>query len=118
MMQNNQKQRDVRPKVNGAPYLTEAIGLVIEERRRQIELWRDLSGNHMFEWISILGEEYGELCEAVNETFFKNGTHPERGSYEKIIKEAVHVAAVSTAIIESALRFVPEKHRSEQEVTP
>lgn len=117
-METNQMQRDVRPKVNGAPYLTEAIGLVIEERRRQIQLWGDQSGNHMFEWISILGEEYGELCEAVSETFLKKAIHPDKGGYDKIIKEAVHVAAVSTAIIESALRFVPDKRGSEPEAMP
>ena len=82
-------------------YMQSAIDSVIKERLRQIELWGDQSDNHLFEWMSILGEEYGELCEAVNETCFKNGTHPERGGDEKIIKEAVHVAAVAVSIIES-----------------
>ena len=80
-----------------------AIELVVAERQRQIDLWGDQSGNHPFEWMSILGEEYGELCEAVNETCFKNAKHPERGGKEKIIKEAVHVAAVAVAIAEAAL---------------
>lgn len=78
-----------------------AITLVKAERQRQDSLWGDQSNNHPFEWISILGEEYGELCEAINETYFKNGTHPERGGYEKIIMEATHVAAVAVALIES-----------------
>lgn len=77
-----------------------ALAIVKAERQRQDTLWGDKSENHPFEWISILGEEYGELCEAVNETYFKNGTHPERGGYEKIIREATQVAAVAVAIIE------------------
>lgn len=79
----------------------DAIALVKAERRRQDSLWGDHSENHPFEWLSILGEEYGELCEAVNETYFQNPTHPERGGYEKIIREATHVAAVAVALIES-----------------
>ena len=81
-----------------------ALDMVKAERQRQESLWGDQSGNHPFEWMSILGEEYGELCEAVNETFFKNATHPDRGGFEKIIKEATQVAAVAVAIIESAQR--------------
>lgn len=78
-----------------------ALGLVMAERQRQNSLWGDQSGNHPFEWMSILGEEYGELCEAVNETCFSNATHPERGGYEKIKREATQVAAVAVAIIEA-----------------
>jgi NTP pyrophosphatase (non-canonical NTP hydrolase) len=81
--------------------LTLAIRSVQAERKRQDEKWGDQSGNHPFEWVSILGEEYGELCEAVNETFFKNGDKPERGGIDKMRKEAVQVAAVAVALIEA-----------------
>lgn len=77
-----------------------ALALVKAERQRQDELWGDQSDNHPFEWIAILGEEYGELCEAINETYFQNATHPERGGYEKIIREATQVGAVAVAIVE------------------
>ena len=83
----------------------EALLLVRQERDRQNSLWGDQSSNHPFEWVSILGEEFGEFCEAVNETCFQNGKHPERGGCDRIIHEAVHVAAVATAIIES---YLPE----------
>lgn len=82
---------------------TKALTLVDTERNRQNAKWGDQSGNHPFEWMSILGEEYGELCEAVNETCFQNGINPEKGGTEKIIKEASHVAAVAVAIMEAAL---------------
>ena len=79
-----------------------ALDMVRAERCRQDSLWEDQSGNHPFEWMSILGEEYGELCEAANETFLKNAAHPDRGGVEKIVKEATQVAAVAVAIIDTA----------------
>lgn len=82
----------------------DALDMVRTERHRQDGLWGDQSGNHPFEWMSILGEEYGELCESVNETFFKNAAHPDRGGFEKIVKEATQVAAVAVAIIEAVQR--------------
>jgi len=79
----------------------QALELVRAERDRQDSLWGDQSGNHLFEWVSILGEEYGELCEAVNETCSGSVRHPDRGGPEAVIKEAVHVAAVAVEIIEA-----------------
>lgn len=81
------------------PHDGEAFEKVISERITQIEKWGDEPCNHPFEWMSILGEEFGELCEAVNETCFMNGTHPERGGDKNIIREATQIAAVAIAII-------------------
>ena len=86
-----------------------ALDAVRAERERQNTLWGDQSGNSLFEWVSILGEEYGELCEAVNETSFNNAAHPDRGGFENIIKEATQVAAVAVQIIEEAYRRRPEE---------
>lgn len=86
------------------PHFEAAFDAVKNERLRQIKKWGAKSDNHPFEWMSILGEEFGELCEAVNETCFKHGTHPERGGQDQIIAEAAQVAAVAVAIIESAMR--------------
>ncbi len=80
-----------------------ALALVREERKRQFELYGDQSGRSCFEFLAILGEEYGELCEAVTETYI-NGRHPERGGLENIVKEAVHVAAVAVQMIEALNR--------------
>ncbi|OQB15743.1 MAG: hypothetical protein BWY15_00456 [Firmicutes bacterium ADurb.Bin193] len=85
--------------------MTEKVLKAIKtERKRQDDKWGDQSGNHPFEWMSILGEEFGELCEAVNETCFHNPTHPEKGGLDKIYKEAIHVAAVATALAEAVLQ--------------
>lgn len=86
------------------PFDMKGIKLVVAERERQIDLWGDQSGNHPYQWMAILGEEYGELCEAVNETCFQNPKHPERGGKPNIVKEAVHVAAVAIAIAEAVLK--------------
>lgn len=80
-----------------------ALALVTEERKRQFELYGDQSGRSCYEFIAILGEEYGELCEAVTETFMRV-RHPERGGMENIVKEAVHVAAVAVQMIEALNR--------------
>ena len=51
---------------------------------------------------AILGEEYGEMCEAVNETMFDNGPKERlKGGYDNIRKEAVQVAAVAMALVEA-----------------
>jgi len=85
--------------------MKKAIDLAIAERRRQIEKWGNQSGNHPFEWMSILMEEVGELAEAVNETCFASPhVKPERGGNDAILREAVHVAAVALAIAEAVLR--------------
>lgn len=91
------------------PLTSSALEAVRAERQRQDALWGDQSGHSLFEWMSILGEEYGELCEAVNETCFKNCAHPDRGGYENIIKEGTQVAAVALEIIEAAYRRKPEE---------
>ena len=77
-----------------------AIDAVVGERCRQIEIWGSQNDASLFEFMSILGEEYGELCEAVNETCFKKPKHPERGGLDNCYKEACHVAAVAVKLME------------------
>lgn len=99
----NVKRHQLCPLVPVPPHGSAAIEKVISERISQIERWGESSYNHPFEWMSILREEFGELCEAVNETCFMNGKHPERGGDENIIREATQIAAVAIAIIEDFL---------------
>ena len=82
-----------------------AVDLVVSERQRQKEKWGDESGNHPFEWMSILMEEVGELAEATNETCFHSAhAKPELGGTTAILREAVQVAAVALAIAEAVLQ--------------
>jgi NTP pyrophosphatase (non-canonical NTP hydrolase) len=49
------------------------------------------------EWLMFLGEEYGELCEAVAENQFRGGERSE------IVKEAIQVATLALKIAEMNL---------------
>lgn len=81
-----------------------ALVLVNIERENQNDKWGDQ--NHtLSEWCTILGEEFGELCEAVNETVLYNADKPERAGKENILKECVHVSAVAVQILE---KIIPE----------
>lgn len=84
------------------PKTEKALEYIVEERDRQRKLWGEES-HHMFEWLSILGEEYGELCQAVNEHYLSNQRYPELGTTEVILTEATHVAAIATAILEGMI---------------
>lgn len=82
---------------------------IVLERYRQDSKWGEQ--NHDLPlWTGILGEEYGELCEAINETVFDNGT--DKGGYENMRKEAIHVAAVAIGFLEclerNKTRWFPE----------
>ena len=44
-----------------------ALGEVFDERDEQEAKWGP-QHHSMMEWLSILGEEYGEACQAANET--------------------------------------------------
>ncbi|WP_188068627.1 hypothetical protein [Brevibacillus brevis] len=80
---------------------TSAIRSVIEERFRQDAKWGEQNHEAVL-WIGILGEEFGELCQAVNETVFNNGPEARaKGGYANMRAEAVQVAAVAVAFIES-----------------
>lgn len=75
------------------------IQAVRDERKRQDEKWGEQ--NHFPPiWIGILGEEYGELCQAINETYFDNPNKTHLGGYENMRKEAIHVAAVAVGFLE------------------
>jgi hypothetical protein len=70
---------------------------VNDERNKQEMKWGEQ--NHTPEkWVGILGEEYGEFCQAVNETIFFNGS--DKGGYENMKTEAIQTAAVAIAFLE------------------
>jgi len=79
-----------------------ALNLVSAERDRQIALWGNVYFKNYLHAICVLGEEYGELCEAVNETV-NEIKRPELGGKENMIKEATQVAAVAIKFIQMLL---------------
>lgn len=81
--------------------IREVLEAISKERERQDAKWGEQ--NHPLPmWTGILGEEYGELCQAINETVFDNGT--DLGGYENMLREAIHVAAVAVAFAEFIVR--------------
>lgn len=70
---------------------------VQEERRRQDEKWGEQ--NHTPpEWLSILGEEFGEVCKAVCEAHFSG--YESTGNWENYRTELIQLAEVATAMVE------------------
>ena len=71
------------------------ITKVLEERKRQDAKWGEQ--NHAAPvWGAIIGEEYGEVCKAINEF----GFCPTREMEEQIYTEAIHTMASCMAMIE------------------
>ncbi len=71
---------------------------IINERKRQNEKWGEQNHEPIW-WLGILMEEIGELAQAIIEIkFISFGS---RGIPENIRMEAVHVAAVAVAFVES-----------------
>lgn len=81
-----QKVQDMKEKI---------INNVIAERNRQDKKWGEQ--NHFPErWATIIGEEYGEMCQAINEFSF-NAT-PE--AEQQIYTETIHTMASCMAMLE------------------
>lgn len=68
--------------------------LISDELLRQNQIWGVRV--HTFpEWATILGEEYGELCQAILKYHFGKKTD----RIKEVIKKAVHVATISKQIL-------------------
>lgn len=71
------------------------IGDVIAERNRQDEKWGE-QDHRADTWVSIIGEEYGEMCKAVNEF----GFNPKEETISDIYTEAIQTMASCMAMLE------------------
>ena len=81
--------------INGQPI--KVYSEIALERIRQESKWGE-QNHHPMIWLSILGEEYGEACEAANEAYFPGKLNGEWGNYRE---ELIQVAAVAIAMVES-----------------
>ncbi len=71
------------------------ISDVLKERIRQDKKWG--KQNHLsVVWLSIIGEEYGEMCKAVNEL----GLCADYKKEQEIYQEAIHTMASCMAMLE------------------
>lgn len=78
--------------MSDSPAVT-ALRSVLAERQRQEAKWGE-QNHDPFLYLTILGEEYGETCQAALEARFG------KGSREHLREEAVQTAAVALAIVE------------------
>lgn len=74
-------------------YIAEMVDL---ERKRQIAKWGERQEHSTELWMTILGEEFGELCKA----YLDNRYGKEGASHHEIIMEAVQCMAVLSAFLE------------------
>lgn len=74
-----------------------ALYLIIAERARQDAKWGE-QNNDPFTYLTVLTEEVGELAQAALHTRFGGP------AADGLVLEAVHVAAVSLAILECLFR--------------
>lgn len=72
---------------------------VIKERARQNEKW-GLQNHDNGRWLAILGEEFGEVCQAMQQGSLASKETDASNLYEELI----HVAAVASAFAEQVLR--------------
>lgn len=82
----------------------DTLKAVFEELRRQHDTFGQQDLN-LFDWASILGEEYGEVCRAVNELHFGSaaGVEPFRALYGELVQVAavaLHAARIVAANVD------------------
>lgn len=74
----------------------EVVVEILMERVKQDSRW-GVQNHNPADWLTILGEEYGEACKAALEARFP---HYAKCDYGKYRHELVQVAAVALAMIE------------------
>lgn len=68
------------------------------ERERQDAKWGEQNHSPMV-WLSILGEEFGEVNRGAQEAYFHN--YKSCGDWSSYREELIQVAAVAVAMVES-----------------
>ena len=84
------------------PDTEKARTLIDEERKRQDAKWGHQNHDPQV-WMAILGEEFGELCQAANDLRWPK-SNPDADPFRHALVEAVQTAAVAQAIVECLLR--------------
>lgn len=83
-----------------------AIQMMVQERRRQDRKFGTQNHDPAW-WMVIMGEEYGETCQAVCEYRWAEASPEMRSRLDRIahaMEEATQVGAVAVAMIQSILR--------------
>lgn len=80
--------------------IQEIFNEIIEERKRQDEKW-GIQNHSLEKWMTILGEEYGEVCKEVLELPHIGKLKDVDIGLKNIKKELIQIIAVSVAIIQN-----------------
>jgi len=84
------------------PHAEQARTLIDEERAKQDAKFGQQNHDPQV-WMAILGEEFGELCQAANDLRWPK-SNPDADPFRHELVEAVQTAAVAKAIVECLLR--------------
>lgn len=84
---------------------TKAINDIHKERERQIAKWGHQYHNFAY-WYAILGEEFGEVGQAIQ----KGSVAHKHSDADDLYKELIQVAAVATAMAEQVILDEKEKN--------
>ena len=79
---------------------------ISDEREEQIWKWGDQAADPAispYQWVAILGEEFGEAAQAVLKYF--NPAEPDKSCVGDIEEELIQVAAVSVSFLEWLRRY-------------
>jgi len=79
--------------------LAKVIDDVLNERTKQDEKWGE-QNHDVSRWLMILGEEYGEACEAGCRVTFPNDPRCTKLATDNLKEELIQTAAVCVAIVE------------------
>ncbi|QII51614.1 hypothetical protein G3M81_12500 [Bacillus paralicheniformis] len=71
---------------------------VLSERKKQNDKW-GVQRHNFSDWLMILGEEFGEVCEAMQ----RNRGWGKKSDAQDLHKELVQLAAVASAIAEQVI---------------
>lgn len=83
--------------------------LGITERHRQISKWGDRDHNHD-KYIRIMGEEFGEACEAIEDASTSNHVNETIQHLEHLKTELIQVAAVAVRFIQNVDRELADQY--------
>lgn len=84
--------------------MNQQLESIAAERKRQDQKWGEQNHSPLF-WLSIIGEEYGEMCKEANEFEFSGDIQ----RMKDLQQEAIQCAACCVAMVESIDRNILKK---------
>ncbi|MBB6452006.1 transcriptional regulator with XRE-family HTH domain [Salirhabdus euzebyi] len=98
-MQNTGEMTEQIPvyQANSINHLTKILNDIHRERIRQNQKW-GIQRHDWGKWLGILGEEYGEVCQAINRIYFPSDAKPTDAV--NLYNELIQLSAVAASMAE------------------